>query len=143
MIEETLASIAGSALVTAMVTDAWETVRVRFARLLGRGPGGARAAEDRLEKSRAELSPLSGTELEQAKAAQEIAWRTRLADFLEEHPDAEPELRSLVAEVRAQTGGSTTRIDQRAAAFDHAQQAVQGQGVQHVTFGAQNGPAQP
>jgi hypothetical protein len=143
MLGETIASVAGSALVTAMVGDAWESVRGRFARLLGRGNGGTKAAEERLDKSRAALAGVSGADLERAKAEQEIAWRTRLADFLEQEPGAEPELRTLVAEIQVLATNSAPHIDQRAAAFDHAQQAVLGQGVQHATFGGQDGPAHP
>ena len=136
-----LASTGGSALVTAMVTDSWEGVRGRFARLFGRGDAKqAGAAAGRLEQSRAELTRLSGADLERARAEQEIMWRTRLADLLEQDPSAEQDLRTLVAEVRAQVAGSAGRVEQHAAAFDRAQQAVQGHGVQNVTFGGQGGP---
>lgn len=136
-----LASTGGSALVTAMVTDSWEGVRARFARLFGRGDAKhAEAAAGRLEQSRAVLTGLSGADLERARAEQEIVWRTRLADLLEHDPSAEQELRVLVAEVQAQVVGSAGRVEQHAAAFDQAQQAVQGHGVQNVTFGGQGGP---
>jgi hypothetical protein len=136
-----LASMGGSALVAAMVTDSWEGVRARFARLFGRGDAKqAEAAAGRLEQSRAVLARLSGADLERARAEQEIVWRTRLADLLEHDPSAEQELRVLVAEVQAQVVGSAGRVEQHAAAFDQAQQAVQGHGVQNVTFGGQGGP---
>jgi hypothetical protein len=136
-----LASTGGTALVTAMVTDSWEGLRARFARLFGRGDSGqAEVAAGRLEQSRAELASLAGADLERARAQQEIVWRTRLGDLLEQDPLAEQELRVLVAEVQAQVGGSAGRVEQHAAAFDRAQQAVQGHGVQNVTFGGQGGP---
>jgi hypothetical protein len=135
-----LASTGGSALVTAMVTDGWEGVKARCARLLGRGDAKqAEAAAGRLEQSRAVLVRLSGPPLEQARAEQEVVWRTRLGDLLEQDPSAEQELRTLVAEVQAQVVGSAGRVEQHAAAFDQAQQAVQGHGVQNVTFGGQGG----
>ena len=135
-----LASTGGSALVTAMVTDSWEGVKSRFVRLFGRGDAKqAEAAAGRLEQSRAVLAGLSGPALEQVRSEQEIAWRTRLGDLLEQDPSAEQELRTLVAEVQAQVVGSAGRVEQRAAAFDQAQQAVQGHGVQNVTFGGQGG----
>ena len=82
-----LASTGGSALVTAMVTDSWEGVRARFARLFGRGDAKqAEAAAGRLEQSRAVLARLSGADLERARAEQEIIWRTRLGDLLEQDP---------------------------------------------------------
>jgi hypothetical protein len=136
-----LASAGGSALVTAMVTDGWEGVRARCARLLGRGDAKkAEAAAAQLEESRAALAALSGAGLERARAEQQIVWRTRLRDLLEQNPAAEGELRALVGEVQALVIGSAGRVEQHAAAFDEAQQAVQGTGVQNVTFGGQRGP---
>jgi hypothetical protein len=136
-----LASAGGTALVTAMVADGWEGVKARFARLLGRGDAGqAEAAAGRLEESRAALTGLSGPGLERARGEQEIVWRTRLEDLLGDDPAAERELRVLVAEVQALVAGSAGRVEQHAAAFDQAQQAVQGHGVQNVTFGGQHGP---
>jgi hypothetical protein len=135
-----LASAGGTALVTAMITDGWEGVRARFARLFGRGDATrAEAATRRLEESRAVLAELSGPDLERARAEQEVVWRTRLGDLLELDPGAEQELRALVAEVQAQVACSAGRVEQHAAAFDQAQQAVQGHGVQNVTFGGQGG----
>jgi hypothetical protein len=134
-----LASTGGTALVTAMVTDGWAGVKARFARLLGRGDAKqAEAAAGRLEQSRAALAELSGPGLEQARSEQEIIWRTQLGDLLEQDPAVEHELRALVAGVQAQVG-SAGRVKQHAAAFDQAQQAVQGHGVQNVTFGGQGG----
>jgi hypothetical protein len=136
-----LASTGGTALVTAMVTDSWEGVKARFARLFGQGDAGqAEMAAGRLEQSRAELASLSGGDLERARSQQEIAWRTRLGDLLEQDPSVERELQILVADVQAQVTGSVGRVEQHAAAFDQAQQAVQGHGVQNVTFGGQGGP---
>lgn len=136
-----LASAGGSALVTAMVTDGWESVRARFARLLGRGDAArVTAAENQLERSRSALAELSGAELEQARTEQEIAWRTRLGDLLEIHPQAEAELRALVAEIQAQIVGSAGGVEQHMTAFNQAQQAAQGHGVQINTFGGQGEP---
>jgi hypothetical protein len=144
MLVETLAALAvagGNALVSAMVTDGWEGVRERFARLLGRGdPKATGDAAARLEDSRVVLAGRSGTDLERAQAEQEIAWRTRLADLLESHPESEDELRLVVAEAQAQVIGSAVRIDQHVAGFDEAQQGVLGQGVQMNTFGGQREP---
>jgi hypothetical protein len=134
-----LASAGGTALVSAMVTDGWEEVRGRFARLLGRGDAPeTEAAAARLEQSRAALAASAGAEL--VRAEQEIAWRTRLADFLEHDPGAAQELGALVADVQAQVIVSAGRVEQHAVAYDQAQQAVQGQGVQNVSFGGQQGP---
>jgi hypothetical protein len=136
-----LASTGGTALVTAMVTDGWEGVRTRFVQLFGHGDAKqTEAAAGRLEHSRAALAELSGADLEQARAEQQIIWRTRLGDLLEQDPDTERELRALIAEVQAQGTSTAGTVVQHAAAFDEAQQAVQGHGVQNVTFGGQGGP---
>ena len=134
-----LASTGGTALVTAMVTDSWEEIRGRFARLFGRGDAGqVKAAADRLEQSRAALAGLSDSDAERARAEQVVVWRTRLGDLLEQDPGVEQELRALVAEVQA--AGSAGPVHQQVAGFDQAQQAVQGHGVQNVSFGGQGGP---
>lgn len=135
-----LASTGGTALVTAMVTDGWEDVKGGFARLFGRGKTGeAETAIARLEQSQAALAGLSGADLEQARAEQEVVWRTRLGDLLEKDPAAEKELRRLASEVQAQVAGSAGPVQQHAAAYDQAQQAVLGHGVQNVRFGDQHG----
>jgi hypothetical protein len=135
-----LASTGGTALITAMVTDGWEGVRTRFARLLGRGDTAeTETVAARLEQSKALLATLSGGELERARAEQAIAWRTRLEDLLEHDPAAAGTLRTLVAEIKAQAVESRGRVEQHATAHDQAQQVVQGHGVQNVSFGAQRG----
>lgn len=143
MLSEVLAALAatgGTALVSAMVTDGWESVRARFARLLGRGDARqAEAVAARLEESRAVLVAVSGPDLARVRAEQELVWRGRLGALLEQDPAAEMELRALVEEVRAQVASSAGWVEQHAAAFGRAQQAVQGFGVQNVTFGGQVG----
>lgn len=136
-----LASTGATALVTAMVTDGWEATRTRFARLLGRGDDRqTKAVAERLERSRAALAAVPGPDLERAQAEQEIAWRTRLSDLLEQEPAAEGELRALITDIQAQVSRSAGSVEQHVAAFDQAQQAVQGHGVQNVTFGGHDGP---
>jgi hypothetical protein len=136
-----LASTGGTAVVTAMATDSWEGVKARFARLLGRGDAKKTdAAAARLEQSRAVVVGSPGPGLERVWAEQEVAWRTRLEDLLENSPGAEQELRTVVADVQALVIRSAGRVSQHAAAFDQAQQAVLGHGVQNVTFGGQDGP---
>jgi hypothetical protein len=136
-----LAATGGTALVTAMVTDGWEGLRGRIARLFGRGDDKeTETALERLDRSQAALAPLSGPDLERARTEQEIIWRTRLEDLLTRHPAAETELRGLVAEISAQTIGSASHVEQHATASGNAQQAVQGQGVMNVTFGGPSGP---
>ena len=92
-----------------------------------------------MEQSRAALAGLAGADLEQARGEQEVVWRTRLGDLLEQDAAAEQELRRLVAAVQAQVAGSAGLVQQRAVAYDQAQQAVLGHGVQNVRFGDQHG----
>jgi hypothetical protein len=97
-----VAALAGSTVVTAATTDAWEAARCGFARLLGRGdPGRAAVAERRLAETHEQLAGVAGAELESARAALEVQWATRLADLLEEDPGREDDLRALVQDIRA------------------------------------------
>ena len=105
MLAETLmalAALAGNTVVAAATTDAWEAARRGFARLLGRGDlDRTQMAEQRLAETREQLTDVEGTDLEQARAVLAERWAGRLADLLEEYPDAEADLRVLVQEVQA------------------------------------------
>ena len=105
-----LASLAGNTIVAAAATDALESARRGIARLFGRiGRDRAELAAQRLEETRGQLSGLAGVDLERAQAAQAQRWATRLADLLEEDPDAAGELRVLVRQVhQAVTSYSAT-----------------------------------
>lgn len=88
-------------MVVSAVTDAWETAKQGFARLLGGGDTRRAAiAERRLERTREALAGVPAKELEQAQSLLEAAWRTRLLDLLDEHPEAAADLRVLVERVR-------------------------------------------
>jgi len=99
-----LAQWAGQTVAAAAVTDVWEAVRGRFARLLGRG--GARkteVAERWLAQTREQLTAATpGTDLERVRESQAVRWADRFADLLDEDPGLEAELRKLVEEVAAQ-----------------------------------------
>jgi hypothetical protein len=106
MLAETLgalAALAGNTVVAAATTDAWEAARKGFARLLGRGdPDRTKAAERRLAETREQLTAAAeGADLKQVHTALAERWAVRLADLLEEHPDAEGDLRALVQQVEA------------------------------------------
>jgi len=97
-----LAALAGNTVVAAATTDAWEAARRGFARLLGRGdPDRTKMAEQRLAETRQQLTSAQGKDLEQARTALAERWAGRLTDLLEEHPDAEADLRALVQEIQA------------------------------------------
>ncbi|WUD72093.1 hypothetical protein OG937_10540 [Streptomyces sp. NBC_00510] len=109
-----LASLAGSTVVAAATTDAWEAARHNVARLLGRGdPRQEQLTERRLEETRWQLTRAQDADLEQTRAFQAERWAGRLADLLEEDPGVEGDLRSLVEEIRA-------ALPTGASAGDHA-----------------------
>jgi hypothetical protein len=141
MLPTELIATAGNALVTAMMTDGWEVARRQVAQWFGRGENReADAALEKLDQSHAALVGLVDVSLERARTEQEIIWRTRFGDLLERYPDAEEQLRGLVAEIQNRAVSSMGRVEQNVIGFDKAQQAVQGHGVQNVTFGRRNEP---
>src|SRR5690348_13372379 len=103
-----LAQFAGQTVAAAAITDVWESVRGRFARLLGRGSDRkTQVAEGWLAQTRQQLAAAPGAELEQARAAAAERWAARFADLLDEDPGMEGELRALVEEVAAQLPAGT------------------------------------
>jgi hypothetical protein len=99
-----LAQFAGQTVAGAAITDMWEAVRSRFARLLGCGDARKTAvAEQWLAQTHDQLTTAAaGAELEQVKEAQADRWADRFADLLDEDPGVETELRALVEDVAAQ-----------------------------------------
>lgn len=84
------------------MTDVWQSAREEFARLLGQGDASRiKVAGRRLDQTQAELAAATSADLDLVQTAQVATWTTRLADLLEEHPDAEADLRALVDEVRS------------------------------------------
>jgi hypothetical protein len=95
-----LAALAGNALVTATVTDAWEDLRGKVTRWFGRGRADP-VIERRLDATQKRISAAPPDELAQARADEASSWRTRFADLLADYPDAGGELEALVGEIRA------------------------------------------
>jgi hypothetical protein len=126
-----LAAMAGNTVVVAATTDAWEAARYKFARLLGRGdPDKMKTAERRLEETREQLTNTTGAVLERVRGALEVQWTTRLADLLDEYPEAESDLRALVAEIQAQFPvGVVTATDHAVAAGGDINITASGSGV--------------
>jgi hypothetical protein len=92
-----LASLAGTTVVAAATTDAWEAARHKFVQLLGRGdPKREQLAGGRLEETRKLLTGAKDAELEQTRTKLAERWADRLADLLEE------DLRTVVEEIQAQ-----------------------------------------
>jgi hypothetical protein len=113
---DALAALAGNTIVAAAVTDAFDGMRIKVARIFGRGKPDSRI-QRRLDETRQQLAAASAGDTgdagdrERAQSAQARQWETRLADLLADHPEAAAELRALIAEFRpavAETGGNVT-----------------------------------
>jgi hypothetical protein len=113
-----LAQFAGQTVAGAAITDVWEAVRGRFARLLGRGDGRrTEVAEQWLAQTHEQLVAVTGDELEHVREAAAKRWAGRFADLLDEDPGVEAELRALVEEVAARLPlGSVSATDHSVAA---------------------------
>ena len=98
----TLAALAGQMVVDAAISDGWETAEHGYAQLLGRGdPRQTELAERWLKETHEQLAGDAGADKEMVRTALAGRWAGRWADLLEEDPDAEAELRTLVREVQA------------------------------------------
>ncbi|MDG6106123.1 hypothetical protein Daura_06470 [Dactylosporangium aurantiacum] len=136
----TLASAASGGLVGAAMTDAWQQIKARVAGILGRADSDrSRAIERRLDETQRELSSTPAAQLAPVEARHAEAWRTRIADVLEDDPDIAVELARFVEELKeagliSETGQSrfsAGSVSVSAEAKDHARVFQQGQGVQH------------
>ena len=107
---DALAALAGNTIVAAAVTDAFDGVRLKVARIFGRDKPDPRI-QRRLDETRQQLAAAAPGDLESERAAQLRQWQTRLADLLADHPEAAADLRALIAEFRSappQPGGNVT-----------------------------------
>jgi hypothetical protein len=97
-----LAQFAGQAVAAAAISDAWESVRGRFARLLGRGEARrTEVAEGWLAQTREQLAAAGPGTVEQVRAAAAERWASRFSDLRDEDPSIEAQLRTLVEKVAA------------------------------------------
>ncbi|MGK5693457.1 hypothetical protein ACSNOJ_11260 [Streptomyces sp. URMC 128] len=96
-----LAAAGGTAVVQAAGTDAWEALRQRVARLLGRGsPERERVELERLDRTAAALEAVDEDQAERVLVSQQTAWRTRFETLLEDADDGErQELTTALAEL--------------------------------------------
>ena len=148
-----LAQFAGQTVAQAAITDVWEAVRGRFARLLGRGDARkAEVAERWLAQTQQQLAAAAGAELDRAREGQAERWAGRFADLLDEDPGVEGELRALVEEVAARLpAGAVSAADHSVAAGRDVNITALGggmaAGVVHGNVAPPNptlpGPAQP
>lgn len=99
-------------------------------RSLGRGdPKQEQLAEQRLAETREQLTGAEGQDLERARAALAERWAGRLADLLEEQPDAEAGLPALVQQIRESLPAGMV------SAADHAVAAGRDVNIRAVTAG--------
>jgi hypothetical protein len=97
----TLAAQAGWTVVSAAATDAWDTARYGFAQLLGDGDAKrVRLAEQRLDETHQQIADAANANSEETRIVLAERWAGRLADLLEEQPDAEADLRALLDEIQ-------------------------------------------
>lgn len=110
MLEDALVALAtagGTAVVQAAGTQAWDALRVRVARLLGRGDAERERVElERLDRTAGALEAPPPSEAERVRLRQEASWQTRFEALLEDVAGAErervaAELRALVQEQAA------------------------------------------
>jgi len=116
--------------VDAATAHEWETAKLKLAHLLGRGDDQqTRLAELRLEETRKKLIDAAGTDVALIRRSLEVGWTARLLDFLEENPDTEARLRTLVREIQALPAAETATGSHHAVSANSA-----------VSTGAAHGP---
>lgn len=127
-----LAAAGSSALIGAVATDVWQTARAGVVNLFRRG--GERRAEllvARLEADAEEIEAAAVGERDEVRARVLPGWRTRLADLLEEFPEAREELTAWERQVHGQLPQAQVSWVQHNTVRDHGTLfAVQG-GDQH------------
>jgi hypothetical protein len=97
-----LAQFAGQTVAAAAVTDVWESVRSRFARLLGRGDARrTEVAERWLAQTREQMAAAGPDSMARVRQAEAGRWAARFSDLLDEEPGAEATLRALAQEAAA------------------------------------------
>ncbi|MDN0194115.1 hypothetical protein [Streptomyces sp. S.PNR 29] len=110
-----LAAALGAAVVQAAGTDGWAALRVRVARLFGRGDGQRERIElERLDRTAAALEAAGPAEDERVRTQEGASWQTRVEVLLEglgeeERGQVAAEVRRVVDEQggRAQHGGGS------------------------------------
>jgi hypothetical protein len=128
-----LAAAGGSALVGAAATDAWLTARDGVLALFGRGGDRRReVAAERLTADAAQIEAAPEAERDEARARILPGWQTRLADLLEEYPEAREELTVWVQRVRDQLPAEQVVWVQNNTARGHGTVFAVQHGSQHI-----------
>ena len=125
-----LAQFAGQTVAAAAITDMWESVRARFAQLLGRGDARrTQVAEGWLTQTREQLTAAS-PDAAHAREAQAERWTVRFSDLLDEDPGVQAELRALVEDVAARLpSGAVSAADHSLAAARDVTITASGGGI--------------
>lgn len=88
---------------SAAATDAWESARSGMARLFGQGGQRRRDAAVRwADQTATAIEQAPETERAATRERLAVTWQQRLADLVEEYPEAGEDLRSWVRQVQAQ-----------------------------------------
>jgi phytoene dehydrogenase-like protein len=136
-----LAALAGSALVTATVTDAWQDARHKIARLFGRGQPDPVIGR-RLDATHQQLAAAAPGELEQVRAYLTAQWQTRFADLLTDYPEAAGEVDAWAQEISTRI--PTASDHSAAAGRDMLARADHGGAAANVVHGSVTaGPTTP
>jgi hypothetical protein len=107
-----LAQFAGQTVAAAAISDLWESVRGRFASLLGHDDvRRTEVAEGWLAQTREQLAAAGPESVEQVQRAVVERWTGRFADLLDEDPAIEAELRAVVEEVAARLPAGVVSAD--------------------------------
>jgi hypothetical protein len=139
---DALAVLAGNTVVTAAVTDAFEGVRRRVARIFGRDkadPG----TERRFDATRLRLTAATQGDADDARTAQASQWATRFADLLAEHPEAVAEVRALIADLQAALPGAGETINNTVSGTVNHGPVLMGRDFGDVTIGSPPYPEPP
>lgn len=103
----TLAGTAGTALVQALTTDAWETARHAIVSLWQRHqPAEAESVSASLDRTRRRLTGARPEQAEEIASQSADMWRGQLRDLLFDVPAAADDLREVVRRELAPLGGS-------------------------------------
>ncbi|MFJ4095071.1 hypothetical protein ACIPYS_26080 [Kitasatospora sp. NPDC089913] len=129
-----LAAAGGTAVVSSAATDIWQGTRGRVARLFGRGDDrDEQRVSVQLDRIPLELAQAAEPQQERVRVSLENRWTEKLAELLEEHPDLEADLRSLVEEVRAAVPAAQQSFVQTNNAYGNATQNITQSG--DIVFG--------
>ena len=134
---EALAALAGNTVVAAAVTDAFEGLRAKVARIFGRGrpdPG----IQRRLDQTRQQLAASTPGDLEREQATQARQWQTRIADLLADYPEAAGELQAVVAEFRPALPHAGGNVINTITGTVHNGPVLMGRDFGPVTIGGQD-----